>query len=238
MATFVLVHGAWHGGWCWKKVTPLLRAAGHDVFTPTLTGLGERAHLLSPDIHLTTHIQDIVNVLVYEDLYEVVLVGHSYGGVIISGVTDHLPERIAHLVYLDALVMDSGQSVMDLMVSPWREMFLKSVTETGDGWKIASETPAELGVTNPADVAWLDNRLGPHPLKTDQEPLVLKNDAVARLPRTFIYCSDRTGPSTLTEMAKKVQAQDGWRYREIHTGHDAMVTAPQELAALLLECVS
>src|SRR5438128_128006 len=105
MATFVLVHGAWHGGWCWKRVTPLLRAAGHEVYATTLTGLGERVHLASPNVGLALHVQDVVGVLEYEDLRDVILVGHSYGGIVISGVADRVPERLRHLVYLDALVL-------------------------------------------------------------------------------------------------------------------------------------
>ncbi|MBV9253581.1 MAG: alpha/beta fold hydrolase, partial [Actinobacteria bacterium] len=114
MATFVLVHGAWHGGWCWRKLTPLLRAAGHEVFTPTLTGLGERSHLGHPDVGLATHVGDVAQVLWYEDLSNVVLVGHSYGGLVIGGVADQAPGRLKHLVYLDAFVPEHGRSMLDL----------------------------------------------------------------------------------------------------------------------------
>src|SRR5215211_1043953 len=121
MATFVLVAGAWHGGWCWRKVTPLLRAAGHEVFAPTLTGLGERSHLAHPDVGLTTHIQDIVNLLEYEDLNDVVLVGHSYSGMVITGVAEQVPGRLAHLVYLDAFVPENGQALVDLLPPEGRQ---------------------------------------------------------------------------------------------------------------------
>jgi pimeloyl-ACP methyl ester carboxylesterase len=133
-STYVLVHPAWHGGWCWKKVTPLLQAKGHDVYTPTLTGLGERSHLAHPDVGLETHIQDILNVLKYEDLSDVILVGHSSSGVVITGVADRTPERIAHLVYLDAFVPENGQSMMDIVprhIAPRHEARVQS---EGQGW--------------------------------------------------------------------------------------------------------
>ena len=134
MATFVLVHGAWAGGWYWKRVRPLLTAAGHDVFTPTLTGLGERAHLATPDIGLETHIRDVLGVLTYEDLSDVVLVGHSCGGIVITGVAERAPGRLAHLVYLDAYVPADGQSFLDLLVSPERAaMFREQARTEGDG---------------------------------------------------------------------------------------------------------
>ena len=120
MATYVLVHGAWHGGWCWQRVTPLLRAAGHEVLTPTLTGLGERSHLANSAIDLNTHIQDVVNVLEYEDLRKVILVGHSYGGMVITGVSERVPERLTHLVYLDAFVPRDGQSLLGFVGEPLR----------------------------------------------------------------------------------------------------------------------
>src|SRR5215831_5722049 len=139
MATFVLVHGAWHGGWCWKKVTPLLRAAGHEVYTPTLTGLGERVHLASPKVDLTTHIQDVVNVLDYEDLHEVVLVGHSYGGVVIAGVADRVPSRVGHLVYLDAGVPHNGEGYLDLLPN-LRALIEEDSRLNGDGWRVPPPT--------------------------------------------------------------------------------------------------
>jgi pimeloyl-ACP methyl ester carboxylesterase len=130
-ATYVLVHPAWHGGWCWKKVVPLLRAQGHDVHTPTLTGLGERSHLASPDIGLETHIQDIVHVLKYEDLGRVILVGHSSSGAVITGVADRVPEQLAHVVYLDAFMPDDGQSLMDLIPPDRRQGMEQRVQAEG-----------------------------------------------------------------------------------------------------------
>ena len=141
MVTFVLVHPAWLGGWCWRKVTPLLRARGHEVFTPTLTGLGERSHLAKRDIGLETHIQDVVNVLEYEDLSRVILVANSSGGVVITGVADRLPERIARLVYVDAFVPEDGQSLLDI-IPPERRPVMESLVRTeGQGWLLPRFAP-------------------------------------------------------------------------------------------------
>ena len=136
MAMFLLIHGAWHGGWCWKKVTPLLRAAGHEVCTPTLTGLGERAHLLSAEVTLDTHVQDVVGVLEYEDLRDVVLVGHSYGGMVITGVVDRAADRLAHLVYLDAFVPQDGQALADLVDSTLYTTLEEQARAEGEGWRV------------------------------------------------------------------------------------------------------
>src|SRR5215213_8165836 len=166
MTTFVLVHGGWHGGWCWKYVTPLLRAAGHAVFTPTLTGVGERAHLARPDTGLETHIQDIVGVLTYEDLQRVLLVGHSLGGPVITGVADRIAERIAHLIYLDATIPRDGQADVDCYppefgVRALAERFLAEE-------KHVSAPPAEehpFGITKEKQARWVNSKLTPHPTK-------------------------------------------------------------------------
>jgi pimeloyl-ACP methyl ester carboxylesterase len=195
--------------------------------------------LLSPAIDLTTHIQDVVGVLEYEDLTEVVLVGHSYGGMIISGVAEQAANRLAHLVYLDAFVPNDDQSALDLLMPNIRDSRLELVRSQGDGWLLPVSAPASdgsiYGVKDPVDLEWVCVRLKPHPFKTWQQTAQLKTNAVRHLPRTFIYCSDKIPARTM--MAEKIQAEGGWRYREIYTGHDAMVTAPHELATLLLECV-
>lgn len=237
MATFLLVHGAWHGGWCWKKVTPLLRAGRQEVFTPTLTGLGERAHLLNPAISLNTHVQDIVAVLEYEDLHGVALVGHSYGGMVITAVADRVPERLEHLVYLDAFVPKDGESTMDLMSANSMENFRERARAHGEGWWIPAGT-GTFSITSDADIQWLQARLVPHPLKTLEQPLRLTNEAAALIPRTYIYCVREGAASPrLARSAERARAEQGWRYRELATGHDAMVSAPQQLAELLLELV-
>ncbi len=246
MATFVLVHGAWHGGWCWRKVTPLLRAAGHEVYTPTLTGLGERVHLASPEIGLSTHIQDVVNVLEYEDLREVVLVGHSYGGMVIAGVADRAAERLAHLVYLDAFVPADGQALVDLIGQEGRQYLEARVRTEGDGWRLPSIAPVawevvlreNWAITNEADARWMVERLGPQPFKTFTEPVRCTNATAAALRRTFIRCTGDPPDRTFSGVAEEARRPNsGWRYREVATCHDAMVTKPQELADLFLEVV-
>jgi pimeloyl-ACP methyl ester carboxylesterase len=164
MATYLLVHGAWHGGWCWKKVAPLLRAAGHEVFTPTLIGLGDRAHLLAPDINLTTHITDIVNVLAYEDLRDVILVGHSYAGLVITGVAQHSAHRLAHLVYLDALFpMEDDRSWAALVrrhQPAIAAMADAQIRESGERWLLPPPSGEMLfGITDPTDWEWVRSRL-------------------------------------------------------------------------------
>lgn len=237
MATFVLVPGAWHGGWCWKKVRPLLTAAGHDVFTPSLTGLGEREHLASPEIGLDTHIQDIVGLLTYEDLREVILVGHSYGGMVIAPAAAIAAARVAQLVYLDAYIPTDGLSMWDLMPEDLRAARAESAVEWGEGWRIPPYSARDFGITAVTDQHWVDARLVPQPLKTFQQPVRFSNPAVAALPRTYISCAEGGGAPELVPFVRRAQAEEGWRYREIATCHAVMVTAPRDLAALLLEVV-
>lgn len=237
MATFVLVHGAWHGGWCWQKLVPFLEAAGHAVYAPTLTGLAERASELSPDVGLDTHIQDIVGLLVNQDLHGVVLVGHSYGGMVITGVVDQAPERIAHLVYLDTFVPRDGEAMVD--VSPIVIWLLRKQAQ-GDGWRLASR--GDYGVTTEPDRSWVLSKVTPQPLKTLEQPLHLKNPAiVSTKPRTHIDCTSSGFVFSLLRHLLAPRAlpprEAGWRLRTLPTGHDAMITAPRELADLLLEVV-
>jgi pimeloyl-ACP methyl ester carboxylesterase len=162
MATFVLVHGAWHGGWCWQKVIPFLEAVGHEVYAPTLTGLAERATELSPDVGLETHIQDIVSLLVEKHLQGVILVGHSYGGMVITGVVDAVPERIAHLVYLDTFVPRDGESMAGVV--PFLGIYLrKQAWAHGDGWRVDSR--GTYGVTTEPDRSWVLRSVTPQPLE-------------------------------------------------------------------------
>ena len=237
MATFVLVHGAWHGGWCWQKLVPFLEAAGHAVYAPTLTGLAERASELSPDVGLDTHIQDIVGLLVNQDLHGVVLVGHSYGGMVITGVVDQAPERIAHLVYLDTFVPRDGEAMVD--VSPIVIWLLRKQAQ-GDGWRLASR--GDYGVTTEPDRTWVLSKVTPQPLKTLEQPLHLKNPAiVSTKPRTHIDCTSSGFVFSLLRHLLAPRAlpprEAGWRLRTLPTGHDAMITAPRELADLLPEVV-
>jgi pimeloyl-ACP methyl ester carboxylesterase len=222
--TFLLVHGAWHGGWCWKKLNPLLRAAGHQVFTPTLTGLGDRAHLLSADVNLTTHIKDITAVLEYEDLEQVVLVGHSYAGMVIAAVAEDAGARLAQLVYLDAFLPEDGKAVKDYApLNPTRL----------DGWRVpVPGAPPRFGVTDNRDVAWMEARLGDHPNQSFTEPARLSRNTNTSLRQSYVQCTKAPFFAEAAERAKR----QGFRSRELFAaGHDAMITQPEALAKVLLE---
>lgn len=241
MATFVLVHGAFHGGWCWKKVRPVLQRAGHEIFTPTLTGLGERAHLLHAQIGLWVHIQDILGVIVYEDLHEVILVGHSYGGMVITGVADLVPERIRHLVYLDAFLAENGQALcQQFRPEVWAEIQGR-IERAGDGWCWSlPDIEKELrlwGVMDEQDCRWMGERLGAQSIKTATEALSLQQpEMLATLPHSFIYCTaKRSSQGTYHQSEHKARTTPGWHYYELPTGHSAMITLPDALAALLLK---
>jgi pimeloyl-ACP methyl ester carboxylesterase len=235
MATFVLVHGAWHGGWCWRKVVARLRAGGQAVYAPTLTGLGERAHLAGPTVGLDTHVQDVLGLLACEDLRAVVLVGHSYGGLIVEGVAEQAPERLAHLVYLDALVADDGQSALDLLAPPARDA-IEPLVRGGESFPLpdVEATLDRYGVVDPAERGWMAERLVPQPGKTLTDRLRLTGRGRG-LPRTFILCTRRSTPSRDAERAR---SEPGWRLREIDSGHDAMITAPGKLSELLMEAAA
>jgi pimeloyl-ACP methyl ester carboxylesterase len=238
-----LVHGAFHGGWCWRKLTPLLRAAGHEVYTPTLTGWGERRHLASPAIGLDTWVQDVVNVLEYEDLRDVVLVGHSMGGHVIVGVAEQAPERLAHLVYLDAdsgVYAADGWSYLDVRNAARRDRGDEQVGPRGGpggdvDWQALVERMLDgWEIVDPADRRWMAERLVSFPGKGGTDPLRLTSGRGQALPRTFILCTRGPWLSTTTGL-HPVRTAPGWRLRELDTGHDAMVTASRECADLLLE---
>jgi pimeloyl-ACP methyl ester carboxylesterase len=190
MLIFVLVHGSCHGGWCWKKVIPFLSKNGHKVYTPTLTGLGERTHLVSRDIGLDTHVLDIIQVLEYENLNEVMLVGHSYGGLVVGGVAEKVPERIRLLVYLDAYIPQDNKSAFDII--PGLETICKkrALEEQGREWLVASYTPEEFCVTNPDDIKWMNPRLSPMPWHTHDQPLRITNPKSRKIPKSYICCTE------------------------------------------------
>ena len=230
---FVLVHGAWHGGWCWVRVADRLRAAGHRVVTPTLTGLGDRAHLLSPDVGLETFIDDIVATLTMEALTDTILVGHSYGGVPIAGAADRVPDRIAHLVFLDAMLPQNGQSVLGLVAPELAAERRRQAQATSGGLSFPPPPASAFGVEAPDDVAWLERQLRPHPLRGYEDKLQLRHEFGNGRPITYIACT-RPAYTPIVPMHEYARRQPGWRYRELATGHDAMVTAPGELIELLL----
>ncbi len=174
MTTFVLVHGAWHGSWCWKRVRKALQSAGHDVFTPTLTGVADRSHLASPKVDLETHVADVANLIRWEELDDIVLCGHSYAGCVITGVADRLPERLRALVYLDAFIIENGQSLHDTLPPRARAAQVEGANKDGDGWRVPP-IPAEFFKVNVADRAWVDAQCTPQSLATFAQPLSLRN---------------------------------------------------------------
>ena len=232
MAVFVVAHGAWTGGWFWKKLRPLLQAEGHAVFTPTYTGVGERAHLAHAGIDLNHHIDDVLQLLHFEDLQGVTLVGHSYGGMVATGVADRAPGRIAQLIYLDAFVPRDGDSALSLVPAEHRQRMLDATTASGDGWRLP---PNPMPPDSSADdIAWAVPRRLPQPIKTFTQPIVLTG-AVDRLPRSYVYCT-RAGPGDgFRPFAERAQREPGWRYAELDASHNPQVTMPETLARLLVD---
>jgi pimeloyl-ACP methyl ester carboxylesterase len=235
LATFVLVHGGGHGGWCYAKVKRLLEANGHEVFAPSLSGLAEHAHLMSPEIGLDTHIDDVAALLHYWDLDGVVLVGHSYGGMVITGVADRATARIGRLVYLDAANPRNGQSLVDV-AGPTLEL-ARPFGEVVDGVELVL-LPAEgagmfYGVTDPADLKWMDERLTGHPWRCFEDKLTLADeDAVWALPQFHIVC-DANLLSRDPGIIEPARAEG--RLWTIDTGHDLMITEPAFVADALME---
>jgi len=233
--TFVLVHGAWHGGWCWARVAQRLRAQGHTVYAPTLTGLADRRHLLSPQINLDTHIQDIALLLEHEELRDVVLVGHSYAGIVISGVADRVPGPLAQLVYLDALLLESGKSIFSSFSKDVVAQRLQAIKETGAGvGAVAAFPPSAFGVHDAADAAWVARRLTPQPVGTYLQPLILEAPLGNGVAKTYIDCT-REPMTNLVAGKIRIRGDSSWTLRTLDTGHDAMVTAPAELTSLLMD---
>jgi pimeloyl-ACP methyl ester carboxylesterase len=231
--TFLVCHGAWSAGWAWKKMHPLMRAAGHRLVTPTYTGLGERDHLANPSIDLETHIQDVLNVIKYEDLRDIALIGHSYGGMVATGVADRARDRIAQLIYIDAFVPRHGQSLLDLN-EPARQRMLDAV-KAGDGWRLSPNPPPPD--TPPADVEWLTARRVDQPFKCFEMPLRLHGGELT-LPRNYVYAKRATPADTFGPFAERAKSEAGWRYFEIDASHAPNVTAPETLFELLQKIVA
>lgn len=232
MATFVLIHSGWTGGWRWQHVRRRLTTAGHEVYTPTLTGLGERVHLAHPDIDLATHVLDVVNALEAEDLQKVVLAGHSYGGMVMTGVAEQVPARLAHLVYLDAFVPRDGESLLDLLQPQARQMTEAALRRSPDGWR--TRWP---GSTSADPWPALTPRYSPQPWKTFSHPLAVTNPIAAALPRTYVRCTMDKALGQFDALAlnlswERAQAA-GWRLREVNTSHNGLLDEPG--AHVLLE---
>ena len=241
MATFVLVHGAWAGGWIWKKIIPSLRAAGHDVYATTGTGLGDRVHLAGPTVDLDTHITDVVNALKWEELTAVTLVGWSYGGMIITGVADRVPERLARLVYLDASVPVDGENSydVDLSAEEARASDRAAAEALGMPGFLVVEPYVEWIeslLPDRADREWVFANLVPQPIATYTQPIRLRNPAATAIPRIFVRCTEDTaGVGNPTE--DRVRSTPGWQYRELAENHLAPINAPQATAEILLSLV-
>lgn len=235
MAVFVLIPGGGHGGWCYKGVASRLRAAGHEVYAPSLTGLADRKHLLNSDVDLETHITDVVNLLEYEDLTDVVLVGHSYGGMVITGVADRALDRIGRLVFLDAAHPSHNQSLADNAPALMEEAMQSMKVVDGVELVLFPDGPdvERLGVTDPEDFAWLVSKLTPHPWKCNIQKLTLTNEAAVRkIHRTSINC---TPVLAWRDEASRVRVTTADLVLEIDTGHDLMITEPDAVAKMLVQ---
>jgi pimeloyl-ACP methyl ester carboxylesterase len=232
MATFVLVPGAMCGGWLWQRLVPLLRAAGHEAHPVTLTGFGDRVHLGGPGVDLETHVADLINVLHYEDLWEAILVGHSYAGMVIAGAANRAPERIRRLVYLDAVVPRDGESFYGARsIEP----------PAGDDWQqpvpfAQEETREYLPDLAEEDVPWFYGRMTPQLVKTLAQPVRLGTLAAAAIPRTYVLCRNNWDDSLPPDIVR-ARTEPGWDYRELETDHVPMFARPRELADLLLSLV-
>lgn len=226
--TFLVCHGAWSAGWAWKKMHPLMQAAGHRLVTPTYTGLGERAHLAHPGIDLNSHIEDMLNVIKYEDLRDIVLVGHSYGGMVATGVADRARDRVTQLIYIDAFVPQDGQSLLDLNEVARPRM--QELSKTGDGWRVPpNPTPPD---TPAADLEWLTARRVDMPIRCFETKLSLQGGPLT-LPRSYIYATRIAPADTFGPFASMTKNDAAWRYYEIDASHSPNVTAPEALMALL-----
>ena len=230
MTVFVVAHGAWSAGWAWKKMRPLLRAAGHELWTPTYTGLGERAHLASSAIDLDTHIADVTGVLKMEDLHDVVLIAHSYGGMVATGVADKARRRIARVVYIDAFAPQDGQSLFDLVGPDAAENMRGKAMGEGAGWRIPPiPMPPD---TAPEDVTWATPRRRSQPIKTFEQKIRIASREPP-LPRAYIYAK-RSGPGdTFRQFADRAKGDPSWKYYEMDASHNPHITCPQDLMATL-----
>lgn len=235
--TFVLAHGSWHGGWCWARVVERLRRKGHAVYAPSYTGMGERTHLLSKEITIDTFVEDLVRVITSEELNKVVLVGHSFGGVPISGVADRIPDRLAHLVYLDSVVVENGRSAFSYYPPAEVEARIKAAEKATNGLAVPVPTqlPAVwgLGKEGDPDYDWVRRRLSPHPLRTYTTSLTLRAPVGNNVPRTYVHCTQPSHP-VLEDSRRLVRSWSGWQWVDLVAPHDAMITHPDAVVGVLL----
>jgi pimeloyl-ACP methyl ester carboxylesterase len=241
-SVFLLVHGSAHGGWCWRRVADRLARLGHRVLTPTLTGLGERAHLLTPDVNLDTHCRDILNVIETEELDDVILVGHSYAGIIISLVADRMPTRLRHLVYLDAQVPQDGESWGDRQSNIAIDRIRTALSYSAERnlrtpvmpFSLPFDTARFLGITDEADIAWVNRRVTDHPLSTYLQPARLQHSVGNGVARTYVSCTGATLP--LFDKAKQwLRTDPEWRFLTLDACHECMITEPAAVAQIFMD---
>ena len=234
MTAFLLVHGAWHGGWCWRRVADILRREGHTVFTPTLTGLGERAHLAGPDIDLDCHINDVLGVLNMEELNDVVICGHSYGGQVITPVLDQCVELFRAAVWLDAFVPEDGQSLVDNWPPERARQFREELMRSGESWKVPPMTPEYFGVMDQTDANWVSRLCVPQPLKTLSQPVQLTG-AWKTVKKKMYILAELHPNSNFDRFSVPLSSKPDWDVRSLAAGHDVMIDTPEPLAEILLQ---
>jgi pimeloyl-ACP methyl ester carboxylesterase len=229
--TFVLVHGTWHGGWCWRRVADALEKKGHKVYAPSLTGVADRSHLLTRDVNLTTHASDVANLIKWEDLKDVVLVGHSSAGFVITQAAEQIGSQVASIVYLDAFVPQPGDNLISL-ANPGPRKALEEAVARGD--LVAKPVPAAAFNVNEKDRAWVDAKCTPHPLAAVVEKVTAAGarEKIAR--KTYIRATGFKSP-VFDETLAKMKTTSGWKTYEVASGHDVMVDMPDRLVEILLE---
>jgi pimeloyl-ACP methyl ester carboxylesterase len=230
---FLLIHGAWHGGWVWNEISEILRYQRYSVSTPTLTGLGEKKHLLSSKITIETFIEDIVNHIVFENLNNIILVGHSFAGSVISGVADRLKDRIQKLIYFDAMILIDGQKPFDISPKETVEQRIELAKKFGNNISIPAPSPDAFGVFDIKKSLLLEEKLTPHPLSAFQSKLILKNEVGNGIPLSYIFCTKPVYKSL--ESSREVVRKMKWPIFELNAGHDAMLTHPKETLNLLMK---
>lgn len=236
MTTFLLTHGAWHGGWCWRRLHDILVREGHRVFCPTLTGLGERRHLLHPDVSLDTHIEDVIAVTVAEEIADIVLIGHSYGGAVVTNVADRMPDSLRALVFLDAYIARDGESIIDAD-PPERQQAIRSrIEETGQGPVLPCPPAVIYGLRSEADREWVDRRQTPHPAATYTQKSTITG-AWRTVPKLVYIATTGFSQSDFRDISASLAEDDAFVRAEIDSGHDAMIDAPADLAALVQRLV-
>jgi pimeloyl-ACP methyl ester carboxylesterase len=235
MASVVLAHGAWSSAWAWKKMRPLFRAAGHEFFSPSYTGLGQRAHLAAPEVDLSTHVQDVVSAIEFEDLKAITLLGHSYGGMVATGVADKVGNRIARVIYLDAFAPKDGQSLFDLTGPKAEGNMRAGAAKDGDGWRLPiNPMPPD---TAPEDVAWASPRRRPQPIKTFEQKIKLESKEPPP-PRHYIYATKNGPGDVFRQFGERAKSEAGWKYYEIEASHNPHITCPDVLMKLLSEIMA